>query len=181
VLLVFYLNAKFRYRASCELALHQLNTWIDQQHIDVSRYATAFAERASDYNSFRQRLVALESPTNTGVIELPYFTSRLRRHMPSDVTYVMEAVTSSVEMIHHLNLTQVCTSFLDNFWRAKLTRRSLARKFLRQWRWRAWIRRWCHSWCEVSQTGLVRLWNVRFPSFLRSKISRALKSSLRLR
>ncbi|KAF3406998.1 Benzoylformate decarboxylase [Talaromyces pinophilus] len=103
---VFYLNAKFRYRASCELALHQLNTWIDQQHIDASRYATAFAERASDYNSFRQRLVALESPTNTGVIELPYFTSRLRRHMPSDVTYVMEAVTSSVEMIHHLNLTQ---------------------------------------------------------------------------
>lgn len=173
---VFYLNAKLRYRASCELALHQLNTWIDQQNVDTSRYATAFAERASDYNGFRQRLLALESPTETGVVEIPYFTSRLRHHMPSDVIYVMEAVTSSVEMIHHLNLTKVCLSFFNDFRRKKLTRTSLARKFLCQWCWRAWIRRWCHSRCEVSQTGLVRLWNVRFSSFLQSGISRTLRT-----
>ena len=97
--IVFYINAHRRYKASCELALEQLNSFLDRQNIDRSNFAGLFQARRKRYDLWRASLLSLESP---------YFVSRLRRYLPESTTVVMEAVTNAIPVIHHLNLTKVC-------------------------------------------------------------------------
>jgi hypothetical protein len=106
--IVFYINAHRRYKASCELALEQLNSFLDRQNIDRSNFAGLFQARRKRYDLWRASLLSLESPAVHGIVRVPYFVSRLRRYLPESTTVVMEAVTNAIPVIHHLNLTKVC-------------------------------------------------------------------------
>jgi thiamine pyrophosphate-dependent acetolactate synthase large subunit-like protein len=97
-----------RYKVSCELALQQLNTYLDKQSLDRAKYAEAFDARAARYNQWRQGLRDLEAPSPEGTVTVPYLSSRLRQHLPEDSVIVIEAVTNAIPIIHHLNLTKVC-------------------------------------------------------------------------
>lgn len=104
---MFSINAICRIKVSCELALKQLNTFLDQQGLNKADYAVQFEARATRYAKWREELRSLQSPPEDGVISVPYLTSRLRQHVPQDTTFVMEAVTNAGLLIHHLNLVKV--------------------------------------------------------------------------
>lgn len=97
-----------RYKVSCELALQELNAYIDKQSLDRAKYAEALDARATRYKNCRQSLRDLEVPSPEGIVTVPYLSSRLRQHLPEDSTIVIEAVTNATPIIHHLNLTKVC-------------------------------------------------------------------------
>lgn len=104
---MFSINAIRRIKVSCELALKQLNTFLDQQDLNKADYAVQFEARATRYATWREELRSLQSPPEDGVVSVPYLTSRLRQHVPQDTTFVMEAVTNAGLLIHHLNLVKV--------------------------------------------------------------------------
>lgn len=97
-----------RYKVSCELALQQLNAYLDKQCLDRGKYAEAFDARAARYKKWRQSLCDLEIPSPEGIVTVPFLSSRLRQHLPEDSVIVIEAVTNAIPIIHHLNLTKVC-------------------------------------------------------------------------
>ncbi|OOQ89441.1 acetolactate synthase [Penicillium brasilianum] len=103
---LFSINAIRRIKVSCELALKQLNTFLDQQDLKEADYALEFEARATRHAKWREELRSLQSPPEDGVISVPYLTSRLRQHVPKDTTFVMEAVTNAGLLIHHLNLVK---------------------------------------------------------------------------
>ena len=104
---MFSIDAICRVKVSCELALRQLNAFLDQQNLNTADYAVQFEARTTRYTKWREELRSLESPPGKGVISVPYLTSRLRQHVPQDTTFVMEAVTNAGLLIHHLNLVKV--------------------------------------------------------------------------
>ncbi|KAF7631438.1 acetolactate synthase [Aspergillus flavus] len=103
---LFSINATRRLKVSCEIALRQLNAYIDKQGIEKTNYATAFEARANRYLRRKENLRALESPSQDGAIRVPYLASRLRHHLPEDTVYLVEAVSNAGLIIQHLNLTQ---------------------------------------------------------------------------
>jgi len=107
---VFSIRAIRRLKVSSELALKQLNNFIDNQGLDVRQYAELFEARRARYNNWRANLKSLESPPQEDVITVPYLASRLRDQLPQDTTFVLEAVTNAGHLIHHLNLTKVSPS-----------------------------------------------------------------------
>ncbi|EAW06837.1 putative thiamine pyrophosphate enzyme [Aspergillus clavatus NRRL 1] len=107
---VFFMQAIRRYKVSCELALQQLNAFLDKQQLDRGRYAEGFEARAQRYKNWRQSLQSLESPTDD-IVTVPYLSSRLRHHLPEDSTIVIEAVTNAIPIIHHLSLTKPGTLY----------------------------------------------------------------------
>lgn len=104
---MFSINAIRRIKVSCELALSQLNAFLDRQNLNKADYAAEFEARATRYAKWREQLRNLQSPPEDGTISVPYLTSRLRQHVPEDTTFVMEAVTNAGHLIHHLNLVKV--------------------------------------------------------------------------
>ncbi|KAE8308095.1 hypothetical protein BDV41DRAFT_583891 [Aspergillus transmontanensis] len=103
---LFSINATRRLKVSCEIALRQLNAYIDKQGIEKTRYAKAFEARTNRYVRRKEDLRVLESPTQDGTIRVPYLASRLRHHLPDDTVYLVEAVSNAGLIIQHLNLTQ---------------------------------------------------------------------------
>ncbi|KAB8218048.1 thiamine pyrophosphate enzyme, N-terminal TPP binding domain-containing protein [Aspergillus novoparasiticus] len=131
---LFSINATRRLKVSCEVALRQLNAYIDKQGIEKTRYAMAFEARANRYVRRKEDLRALESPTQDGTIRVPYLASRLRHYLPDDTVYLVEAVSNAGLIIQHLNLTQ-----------------------RRRWPWVG--RRSCIR-CQAGQARRIRLCNV---------------------
>ncbi|KAE8334513.1 hypothetical protein BDV24DRAFT_172408 [Aspergillus arachidicola] len=103
---LFSINATRRLKVSCEIALRQLNAYIDKQAIEKTRYAMAFEARTNCYVRRKEDLRVLESPTQDGTIRVPYLASKLRHHLPDDTVYLVEAVSNAGLIIQHLNLTQ---------------------------------------------------------------------------
>ncbi|KAK7227843.1 hypothetical protein V2G26_000013 [Clonostachys chloroleuca] len=103
---LFYINAHRRYNVSCELALKQLNGFLDRQNIDTSKLAGRFEARRTRYQEWRASLLSLEVPAGDGIVRVPHLISRLRESLPQNTTVVIEAVTNAISVIHHLNLTK---------------------------------------------------------------------------
>ncbi|CAH0022091.1 unnamed protein product [Clonostachys rhizophaga] len=103
---VFYINAHRRYTVSCELALKQLNRFLDRQNIDASKLVGRFEARRTRYQEWRASLLSLEVPAGDGIVRVPHLISRLRESLPQNTTVVIEAVTNAISVIHHLNLTK---------------------------------------------------------------------------
>ncbi|GAB1202561.1 hypothetical protein APSETT445_001179 [Aspergillus pseudonomiae] len=103
---LFSINATRRLKVSCEIALRQLNAFIDKQDIDRASYTMAFEARANRYLRWRQDLRARESPSQDGMIRVSYLASRLRHHLPDDTVYLVEAVSNAGLIIQHLNSTK---------------------------------------------------------------------------
>ncbi|KAJ5098570.1 Thiamine pyrophosphate enzyme C-terminal TPP-binding [Penicillium argentinense] len=102
---LFSISATRRLKVSGELALRQLNGFIDSQNLDKTQYAAEFEARRVRYSEWRAVLASLASPPSDGTVTVPYLASRLRQHLPQDTTFVLEAVTNAGHLIHHLNLT----------------------------------------------------------------------------
>ncbi|KAL2828550.1 putative thiamine pyrophosphate enzyme [Aspergillus pseudoustus] len=103
---LFSINATRRYRVNCNLALGQIHDYLQKQTINRTDYAEEFNARAERFKHRQSSLTALESPSDDAVIRVPYLASRLRHHLPNDTTFVLEAITNAVPLIHHLHLTQ---------------------------------------------------------------------------
>ncbi|OQE14005.1 hypothetical protein PENFLA_c041G04317 [Penicillium flavigenum] len=103
---LFSINATRRLKVGCGIALEQINAFLDKQNIDRARYALEFEERSKNYKTWRETLRTLESPSEDGVVSVPYLASRLRDCLPQDTIYVLEAVTNAGHLIHHLNLAK---------------------------------------------------------------------------
>ncbi|KAJ5546388.1 thiamine pyrophosphate enzyme N-terminal TPP binding domain-containing protein [Penicillium frequentans] len=103
---LFSINAVRRLKVSCEIALNQLNSYLDAQALDSRRYIEAFKARETRYNEWREALQALEMPSENNIVTVPHLTSKLRQQLPEDTTYVLEAVTNAGPIIHHLNLVK---------------------------------------------------------------------------
>ncbi|KAJ5773071.1 Thiamine pyrophosphate enzyme C-terminal TPP-binding [Penicillium paradoxum] len=103
---LFSINATRRLKVGCGIALEQINAFLDKQNIDRARYSLEFERRSVDYKAWRSTLQGLESPSEDGVVSVPYLASRLRDSLPENTIYVLEAVTNSGHLIHHLNLTK---------------------------------------------------------------------------
>jgi hypothetical protein len=105
---VFSINATRRFKVGCAIALKQINAFLAKADINTAQYTQAFEDRSNSYKNWRKTLQDLETPSEDGVITVPYLTSRLRATLPQDTTYALEAVTNAVTLIHHLNLSEVC-------------------------------------------------------------------------
>ncbi|KAJ5453096.1 Thiamine pyrophosphate enzyme C-terminal TPP-binding [Penicillium cf. griseofulvum] len=103
---LFSINATRKLRVGCGIALEQINAFLDKQNIDRATYTLEFEERSKNYKTWRESLQTLESPSENGVVSVPYLASRLRDCLPQDTIYVLEAVTNAGNLIHHLNLTK---------------------------------------------------------------------------
>lgn len=117
---VFYINAHRRYKVGCELALQQLNAFLDGQNLDSTQYNQLFSDRSERYQKWRSNLLSAEAPSDDGIVRVPYVMSRLRDYLPEQFTLVIEAVTNAIPVIHHLNLKKVflisfrCLAFPDH-------------------------------------------------------------------
>lgn len=76
-------------------------------------YAPMFEERASRHKSWKEGLLSIESPLKDGTVTVPFLSSRLRCHLPKSTVFAVEAVTNSGTIIHHLSLTEVCLSLVE--------------------------------------------------------------------
>ncbi|KAJ5506390.1 Thiamine pyrophosphate enzyme C-terminal TPP-binding [Penicillium expansum] len=103
---LYSINATRKLKVGCGIALEQINAFIDKQNIDRAEYTLGFEERSKNYKTWRATLQTLESPSDDGVVSVPYLASRLRDSLPQDTIYVLEAVTNAGHLIHHLNLTK---------------------------------------------------------------------------
>lgn len=158
---VFSIKAIRRLKVSCGLALKQLNRYLDERCLDRSHYASEFENRAARYAKWRDTLRTLETPSEDGIVTVPYLTSRLRELVPQDTTFVLEAVTNAGHLIHHLNLTKVWQTPRGLL--AQLTAKSAGHPL---WQWcrgsRLGRRRSSRS--EAREVGLFRLCNVSIPN-----------------
>ncbi|KAL1863959.1 hypothetical protein VTK73DRAFT_6279 [Phialemonium thermophilum] len=105
-MIVYHVPALRRYKVSTELALQQLIKYVDNQKLDRTKYTTAFEARSARYQNWRSGLDKLEKISPDGPITVPYLTSRLRKLLPANATFVIEAVTNAVPVIHHLHLKE---------------------------------------------------------------------------
>lgn len=105
--LVFSIPATRRLKVGCGYALQQINSFLDKQEINKAQYAHQFEQRLKNYQSWRKSLADLETPSEYGIVSVPYLASRLRTSLPQDTLFVLEAVTNASHLIHHLNLTMV--------------------------------------------------------------------------
>jgi hypothetical protein len=140
---VFYINAHRRYSVSCELALKQLNGFLDRQNIDTSKLVGRFEARRTRYQEWRASLLSLEVPAGDGIVRVPHLISRLRESLPQNTTVVIEAVTNAISVIHHLNLTKVCRDSIPPMHAAYLLIIEIAReppRNGRRWARMAWRR-----------------------------------------
>jgi len=95
--------------------LQQLNSFLDHQKLEASQHADLFKARSERYQKWRGNLLSAEVPSDDGVVRVPYVMSRLRNYLPEQSTLVIEAVTNAIPVIHHLNLTKVCSPALPYF------------------------------------------------------------------
>ncbi|KAJ5317024.1 hypothetical protein N7508_001532 [Penicillium antarcticum] len=102
---LFSINATRRFKVGCAIALKQINDFLAKADINTARYTQAFEERSTNHKNWRKALQNLETPSEDGVVSVPYLTSKLRDTLPQDTTYAIEAVTNAGILIHHLNLT----------------------------------------------------------------------------
>ncbi|KAJ5939079.1 Thiamine pyrophosphate enzyme C-terminal TPP-binding [Penicillium verhagenii] len=103
---LFSINAIRRLKVSCEIALKQLNSYLETQDLDGPRYLEAFDARKARYSEWRRILQAQEIPSENEIVSVPHLTSKLRQQLPEDTVYVLEAVTNAGPIIHHLNLVK---------------------------------------------------------------------------
>ncbi|KAL6232501.1 hypothetical protein BDW75DRAFT_232749 [Aspergillus navahoensis] len=88
----------------------QLRDFLDKKNINPTDYVMEFNARAKHSQHWQRNLLSLETPSDDGTIRVPNLASRLRHHLPKDTVFVLEAVTNSGPLIHHLHLTKrVCS------------------------------------------------------------------------
>ena len=78
------------------------------------KYAPDFEARSARHASWRGHLNSLELPMGESHITVPCLASTLRRLVPENTLYVLEAVTNATHLINHLNLTRVRLSPREN-------------------------------------------------------------------
>ncbi|KAJ6023942.1 hypothetical protein N7540_004739 [Penicillium herquei] len=103
---LFAIKAIRRLKVSCYIALQQLNAFLDTQCLETVNYGSYFETRSARHASWRKHLGSLEAPVGVSRTTIPYLASTIRRLVPENTIYVLEAVTNAVPLIHHLNLTR---------------------------------------------------------------------------
>lgn len=107
---VFYLNAIARYKAQSGVALEQLNEFIAMQRRDSSELMEArFEDRAQKMRaSYEERLASVaefKRPASDGRFSSSCLTAAVRRAVPKDTIFIIEAVTNTVFVADQIQAT----------------------------------------------------------------------------
>jgi thiamine pyrophosphate-dependent acetolactate synthase large subunit-like protein len=108
---VFYINALKRFRADSMTALTQINEFIAQNESYVSllnspKYAGRWNQVQISHKSRLQRITAEAAPTPDGHFGTAYLINQVRKAVPEDAIYVIEAITNTQIVAEQLQLTR---------------------------------------------------------------------------
>jgi thiamine pyrophosphate-dependent acetolactate synthase large subunit-like protein len=107
---VFYINAQRRYRADAYTAVTQLNEYISMNAslkamLDSEKYAERWQLLQSNH---KERLAAIEAaaqPSSDGYYGTSYLASQLRKAVPDDTVFVVEAITNTALVADQIQAT----------------------------------------------------------------------------
>lgn len=107
---VFYINAQKRYRVDSYTAITQLNTFITSSPALLQATSTpeALARETARQHSYDAKLKSIASQATTGPdnsYNTAYLTSALKRALPKDTIYAIEAVTNGAHVADQLQCT----------------------------------------------------------------------------
>ncbi|KAI9829434.1 MAG: hypothetical protein M1838_005889, partial [Thelocarpon superellum] len=104
---VFYLAAMARYRADTHEVLKQLNAYLAHDaslpgHLSGAKYQQRGADLASAHEDRQAALATLAVPAPDGRLGSAYVAATLRRHLPDDTIFIIEAVTQTIAIADQL-------------------------------------------------------------------------------
>lgn len=96
---VFYIAAEARYKADCHTALKQLNAHL-RANPPSSQILTAYEDRwtalQESHDERVRRIRELARPADDGTYDVSYLTAAIRKIVPDDTIFAIEAVTNTV-------------------------------------------------------------------------------------
>ena len=96
---VFYYPVEARYKTDAYTAIKQLNEYISNNETlskKVESYLDRWERLAEKYSKRLSNIQELAQPSNDGNYNISYLTAAIRRAVPEDTIFAIEAVTSSV-------------------------------------------------------------------------------------
>lgn len=96
---VFYIPAEARYKADSQTALKQLHSHIQESaplSEQVGSYDDRWAALEEAHNQRLNRYKAIAQPAEDGSYDVSYLTAAIRKAVPVDTVFAIEAVTNSI-------------------------------------------------------------------------------------
>ena len=96
---VFYYPVEARYKTDAYTAIKQLNGYISNNETlskKVESYSDRWEKLAEMYSRRLSNIQQLAQPSNDGNYNISYLTAAIRRAVPEDTVFAIEAVTSTV-------------------------------------------------------------------------------------
>lgn len=105
---VFYINAIARYRADAETSISQLTEYIKNAKSEVIS-SQAFTDRWSaleqSHKSRLENIASQAKPAEDGTYSTPYLMSEVRKAVPKDTIWAIEAVTNTFAVADQVQAT----------------------------------------------------------------------------
>lgn len=99
---VFYIPAEARYKADSSTAIKQLHSYIHNHtslHQQVNSYSDRWTALKESHERRLNHLSALaQTPTDGTTIEISYLAAAIRKAVPIDTIFAVEAVTNSISI-----------------------------------------------------------------------------------
>lgn len=102
---VFYIPAEGRYKADSHTAIKQLHLFI-HSHASLREQADSYEDRRNAlqeaYDRRLNRFHAIAEPAADGTIEVSYLAAAIRKAVPIDTIFVIEAVSNSIPIAEQI-------------------------------------------------------------------------------
>ncbi|KAH7118055.1 thiamine pyrophosphate enzyme, N-terminal TPP binding domain-containing protein [Dactylonectria estremocensis] len=97
---VFYINAQHRYRADSYTALKQINEYVAsntsyRSTIESNNYALRWERLLGSHAQHLKKITEAAMPTETGHLSAHYLLNQLRKALPDNTIFVVEAITNT--------------------------------------------------------------------------------------
>lgn len=94
---LFYLPAESRYKASCELALQQLNSALSSLPV-TDAHKALYSVLAEEHKAWTEATIKAAEPPVHGRLSTSYVSKRVKDLIPEDAVFCMEPVTETVNV-----------------------------------------------------------------------------------
>jgi thiamine pyrophosphate-dependent acetolactate synthase large subunit-like protein len=102
---VFYINAQHRFKTNAQLALAQLNSFLEKKE-PAPHHEQIYKELAESHKEWREDIVKKAAKPSDGSLTTNYVVAELRKLVPDDTVFCTEPVTETINVINNLNLTK---------------------------------------------------------------------------